>query len=87
MNLTCGNINDEGTRCSNRVTLPNGYCNSHKKPIIPPLIKKKIILSNLNNKNEILLPKNKNHHQLIMILLKIVLYVYVKLIKLKKIQV
>lgn len=60
MNLTCININDEGIRCSNRVTLPNGHCNSHRKTIIPPLVKKKIILSKLSNKNEILLPKNKN---------------------------
>src|SRR5438034_544108 len=52
MNLTCC----EETNCSNRVTLPKGYCYLHKKnrKIILPLTNNKIILS--NSKSKIQLP-------------------------------
>jgi hypothetical protein len=43
----------EETKCTNRVTLPNGYCHLHKKNNIVP-IKKKLILPKINKK--ILLP-------------------------------
>jgi len=56
MELFCNNINHEGVKCNNRVTIPNGYCKLHKKEIRGIIMPKvKVITSKPGNK--ILLPK------------------------------
>jgi len=56
MELFCNNIDHEGVKCNNRVTIKNGYCKSHKKEIKGIIIPKvKVITRKPNNK--ILLPK------------------------------
>ena len=57
MNLFC----NEETKCNNRVTLPGGYCYLHLHKKNKPLVlnKRKILLTNANNKKKIILPNKK----------------------------
>jgi len=61
MELFCNDINHEGVKCNNRVTIKNGYCKSHKKEIKGIIIPKvKVITRNPSNK--ILLPKKNTQN-------------------------
>lgn len=54
MEFFCNNVNHEGVKCNNRVTIPNGCCKLHEiKRVITPKVR--VLPAKPNNK--ILLPK------------------------------